>query len=101
MTSVVAEKHFGGSVLPDDSELGCGYGPFKTGVNDPFLRACVVHDYRYEQHESGSEYEGYSRARADREFLSNMLRIAQNDPVQLVRAYVYYAAVRVLGGFFW
>lgn len=89
------------SLFPDDPNPACGYGPFRTGADDPFLRSCVVHDLRYGQHDTGEELEPYTRSRADREFLDNMLRQSGDSLALKVRAYVYYGLVRSLGWLVW
>ena len=89
------------SPLPDDKEPGCGYGLFKTGEDDPLLRACDVHDARYGQHEVGKEFEPYSQARADREFLNNSLRLAGGSKILKARAYIYYGLIRTFGWLVW
>lgn len=79
----------------------CGIGAFNTGYDDKFAGACAVHDYRYTDHENGTEYEAYSRERADGEFLNNMLRMSGDSEELQFKAYLYYATVRAVGWLFW
>ncbi len=34
-------------IMPEDKELGCGYGPFKLDPQHPFTPACLLHDNDY------------------------------------------------------
>jgi hypothetical protein len=88
------------SILPDDPEVGLGYGPFKV-TDRVFERAGSVHDQRYGQHETGDEFEPYTRKRADQEMLRNMLRLSGNDRSKRFRSYIYYGIVRTFGWLFW
>jgi hypothetical protein len=89
----------------------CGIGWFSTTEDDPFFRACERHDLIYvahEQHdgerlralmlpEDGPE----TRARVDRLFYNDMLRIAGADGINRLRAKFYYALVRAFGWMWW
>lgn len=36
-------------LLPQDSDISCGYGPLKLRYDHPFTRACELHDWEYSQ----------------------------------------------------
>lgn len=86
--------------FPDDPVQQCGYGPASTrllqklvGMPEPFLDACLIHDNRYGHQTS-------TRAAADKELLDNML--ARSYSLwDKARAYLFYGAVRLLGGPIW
>lgn len=41
------------NILPEDSEVGCGYGPFKLPANHPFTRGCNIHDWEFDEAHKG------------------------------------------------
>lgn len=45
-------------VMPNDHRVGCGVGPhwlpFRLPEDHPFTRACINHDWEFEQAETGS-----------------------------------------------
>lgn len=87
-----------GLTLPDDPELGCGYGSLKW--NYLFGQACRVHDRDYERGDSET------RAEVDSRFSRNVARIIRATPFpQKIPAYLvgklYTQIVYRLGGLFW
>lgn len=40
-------------ILPEDKEVGCGYGPFKLSRDHPFTPACNLHDKDFEDAHNG------------------------------------------------
>ena len=86
--------------MSDDPVPGCGISRiWETSPQDPFFKACKIHD---EDYESGSPAQQVStRKEVDDEFLSQMLRAAGTSFLLQSRAYLYYATVRVLGWRWW
>lgn len=84
-------------MLPDDPEIGCGYGLFRTkDTNDPFFTPCAYHDFAY-----GHKPKGLSRKAADKQLLQKCLEVAGDCTALKVRAYLYYGLARVIGGIVW
>ena len=40
-------KRIFNGIFPEDTEVGCGYGPFKLPANHPFTRGCNIHDFEF------------------------------------------------------
>lgn len=84
-------------MLPDDPEIGCGYGLFRTtNTKDPFFTPCAYHDFAY-----GHKPNGISRKEADDLLLERCLEAAGDCTALKVRAYVYYGLARVVGKLVW
>ncbi len=83
--------------LPDDPEIGCGYGLFRTkNTNDPFFTPCAYHDFAY-----GHKNTGRTRKEEDDLLLQRCLEVAGDCTPLKVRAYLYYGLARVGGLFVW
>ena len=77
----------------------CGVWPLCTGLDDPFLPACIWHDQQYVLKEQGEQTR--SRADVDREFYGRCLDIAGDNRALRLRAYTFWAIVRSIGWMFW
>lgn len=83
----------------EDEWDGCGVRPVSTGKDDPFYEACQWHDKAYT---AGSKLqEWFSRLQVDRKFLQYMIQAAGSSLLLRLKAYSYYAIVRLVGGRFW
>lgn len=79
----------------------CGWGPFQTGEDDPFLPFCHLHDFTYLEHDTKED--GRTRTEVDRQFLDRMLLMATNrDSDWLkIKAYIYWGIARGIGWIPW
>lgn len=89
-----------GRSLKNDPVSCCGISYiWSTGLDDPFLPACIQHDAMY------AEYpHSITRAEADMRFLTMMLEIARNEEFytrRKERAFLYYRLARTLGWLWW
>lgn len=86
--------------MTDDEYTGCGISSlWATDPNDPFHRACKIHDADYTEGSVVQQF--YDRKFADKNFLNRML-VAAGDSWQLkLRAYFYYAIARLVGKRYW
>lgn len=77
----------------------CGVHPFETNSKDLLTPACRWHDFAYT--EGSVQQKILNRKQVDQIFLKQMLELAGDSKYQRVKAYTYYALVRVFGGSFW
>lgn len=82
-----------------DKKDRCGVGAFSTGDSDPFKFACDWHDRAYVTKEAKKSI--LSRKQVDEQFLKQMLLIAGERKGLRLRAYSYYYAARLFGGYLW
>ena len=89
------------SILPEDPNVICGYGPFSTSEKDPFNAACALHDEAYTTHMIDKNE--VSQKAADLRLLIDMLEVAKKkkSTVLKLKAYLYYGIVRSVGWLFW
>ena len=81
---------------------GCGISwLLSTNETDPLTPACKRHDSLYVF--SGPGRDPKKRALVDKEFLRDMLAIADHTGSWWLkpRAYLFYGVARLVGGFFW
>jgi len=77
----------------------CGVHPFETSETDPLTPACRWHDLAYI--EGSIQQKIFSRKEVDEIFLKQMIELAGESKFQKIKAYTYYALVRLLGAVFW
>jgi len=82
-----------------DKKDRCGVGLLSSNDNDPFIDACKWHDSAYVDKENKKSI--LSRKQVDKQFLTQMLLIAGDNRVLRARAYAYYYAARLFGGYLW
>lgn len=87
--------------LPDDQAVGCGISYVWMNHNDRFNAACEWHDAAYEARINGEPTPPLKEV--DGMFLSQMKRIASEEPNVLkksflyTKAYLYWGFARVWG----
>lgn len=86
-------------MVADDTYEGCGISPLATGKKDPFFAACAWHDAAYLK--NSIHQKKYPRSMIDRQFLNQMLYIADGDSLLIARAYLYYFLAKIFGPRFW
>lgn len=67
-------------LLPEDSEPGCGYGPFKWPKSHPFSRACYLHDWEFGEANRLEESSAKTLDEANWDMFNRWLLIAQAEP---------------------
>lgn len=67
-------------LLPEDSEPGCGYGPFKWPADHPFTRGCFLHDYDFEQAHIEGKSSKKSLEQANWDMFKRWFWITQAEP---------------------
>ena len=82
-----------------NKQLLCGVYPFQTSSKDTFTKACKSHDLAYI--EGSIEQKIFSRKEVDQIFLKQMLELSGESKLKKIKAYTYYALVRLFGGMFW
>lgn len=86
--------------IPDTRGVGCGIYPWILSTpEDPLHTACVIHDKMYTE-DWQKRHPEITRKEADREFLFQARRKNQGD-LYMIRAYIYYGIIRLVGFWFW
>jgi hypothetical protein len=83
----------------DDEHTGCGISPLASGERDPFYHACRVHDLMYL--ENSWHQQQIKRKEADIYFFNMMLKLAEGNPLLIMKAHLYYRLARLFGSRFW
>lgn len=88
------------SIFPEDNgPPGCGWGPFKTGKDDPLYDACVWHDNAFDP--NSWVYKNVPRERIDLQFKLQMKEIAGQSFWKNLRRRVYSGILDVVEPLFW
>ena len=82
-----------------DKKDRCGVGLLSSDASDPFIDACKWHDRAYVDKENKISI--LSRKQVDEQFLKQMLLIASGRKRLVIKAYAYYYAARLFGGYLW
>lgn len=95
------------TLIPEDTERGCGYGLLKLPLDHPFNRACDLHDFDFGgAHKEGEAYEK-SKDQTDFELAYRWMLIARAEPDPVRRCELimdickYWPLARYGGSLMW
>lgn len=92
-------------LIPEDKEVGCGFGPFKLSDDHPFVPACTLHDMAFDDAHRGVNDKDLSEVDWDLFFRMVLIAKAQGTP-ELRCAYAMeicmeWPLARFVGGVLW
>ena len=92
-------------ILPEDKEVGCGYGPFKLSRDHPFTPACNLHDWEFDRANAGDADKPLAQVDWDLFYRWVLIAKAQKDPehraalaLEICR---YWPLARKVGAYLW
>lgn len=93
------------SLLPEDKECTCGYGPFKLPADHPFTPACRIHDWEFVEAHKGTPDKRLAEVDADLFWRWVLIARKQPTPEKQIELYEdaikYWPLARRFGVFLW
>lgn len=66
-----------GWLIPEDEEVGCGYGPFKLPKDHPFNQVCALHDQEFGDGHDGMQQ--YTKDEVDWDLFFQWVQVASAE----------------------
>lgn len=91
--------------VPEDEEVGCGYGPFKFKKDHPFNQVCALHDQEFGDGHDGKQ--GLTKDDVDWDLFWQWAQVASAESDPKIRMKLvwdickYWPVARVGGNLMW